>query len=124
MTELRIAHVVADIVADDGSETVVLTAAFDTNVGMNLAFAPGGLGVTLVPGGAATVAILYNPLLVDETNLETNVLPPLVATLLPQLAGSLAGFPLPDLLGLQLSGVEVSRNGNFLSLFANLTPAP
>jgi cysteine-rich repeat protein len=124
LTELRIAHVVADMVADDGSETIVLTAAFDTNVGMDLAFAPGGLGVTLVPGATPTVAILYNPLLVNETNLETNVLPPLVASLLPQLAGSLAGFPLPDFLGLQLSGVEVSRNGNFLSLFANLTPTP
>lgn len=124
LTELRISHVIADMVADDGSETVALTAAFDTNVGMNLAFAPGGLGVTLVPGGTVTVAVLYNPLGVDEANLETNVLPPLVDTLLPQLAGGLAGFPLPDFLGLQLSGVSVSTNGAFLSLFANLTPAP
>jgi len=44
--------------------------------------------------------------------------------LLPDLAGSLAGFPLPDFLGLRLDGVEVSRNGDFLSLFANLEPAP
>jgi cysteine-rich repeat protein len=124
LTELRIAQVLADVVTDDGSETVVLTAAFDANVGMDLDFAPGGLGVTLVPGGTPTVAIIYNPLLVDEANLETNVLPPLVDSLLPQLAGSLAGFPLPDFLGLQLSGVEVSKNGAFLSLFANLTPAP
>jgi cysteine-rich repeat protein len=124
LTELRISHLLADLVADDGSETVALTAAFDTNVGMNLAFAPGGLGVTLVPGGTVTVAVLYNPLAVDEANVENNVLPPLVDALLPQLAGSLAGFPLPDFLGLQLNGVEVTANGAFLSLFANLTPAP
>lgn len=124
LTELRISHVIADMVADDGSETVALTAAFDANVGMNLSFAPGGLGVMLVPGGAVTVAVLYNPLGVDEANLETNVLPPLVDTLLPELAGGLSGFPLPDFLGLQLSGVEVSHNGDFLSLFANLTSGP
>jgi hypothetical protein len=124
LTELRISHLIADLVTDDGSEIVALTAAFDTNVGMNLAFAPGGLGVTLVPGGTVTVAVLYNPLAVDEANVENNVLPPLVDSLLPQLAGSLAGFPLPDFLGLQLNGVEVTANGAFLSLFANLTPAP
>jgi len=124
LTELRISHVIADMVANDGSETVALTAAFDTNVGMNMAFAGGGLGVSLTSGGAVTVAVLYNPLNVNEANLETNVLPPLVDLLLPQLAGSLAGFPLPDFFGLQLGGVEVTANGDFLSLFANLTPAP
>jgi cysteine-rich repeat protein len=124
LTELRIAQVIADVVANDGSETVALTAAFDANLGMNMSFAPGGLGVSLVPGGTTTVAILYNPLGVDETNLETNVLPPLVDALLPQLAGSLSSFPLPSFFGLQLDGVQVSKNGDFLSLFANLTPAP
>ena len=42
----------ADLVADDGSETVALTAAVDTNVGMDLAFAPGGLGVSVSSNGS------------------------------------------------------------------------
>ena len=47
-------------------------------------------------------------------------LPPLIAVLLPDLASSLASFPLPDFLGLSLDGIEVSCNGDFLSLFADL----
>jgi len=52
------------------------------------------------------------------------VLPPLVSLLLPDLAGSLASFPLPGFFGLSLNGVEVSRTGQFLSLYANLVPTP
>ena len=47
-------------------------------------------------------------------------LPPLVGALLPSLAGSLASFPLPEFLGLGLSGVESSRTGQFMVLYANL----
>jgi hypothetical protein len=47
-----------------------------------------------------------------------------VSLLLPDLASSLATFPLPSFFGLSLSGVEVSRSGEFLSLFANLEASP
>ena len=126
LTELKIAQVIADIVLDDGSETILLTGAFDADIGMDLEFAPGGLGIVLSEplAGDITVAIIDNPLDVDEATLETTVLPPLVSTLLPSLASSLASFPLPEFLGLELGGVEVSKNGEFLSLFADLTPAP
>ncbi len=125
LTELKVAQVLANIVQNDGSETVVLSGAFDANIGMDLAFAPGGLGIVLSPplAGDITVAIIENPLGVDEVALETTVLPPLVTVLLPDLASSLASFPLPEFLGLELSGVEVSKNGEFLSLFADLSPA-
>ena len=43
---------------------------------------------------------------------------------LPSLADSLGSFPLPTFLGLQLLGVEVERQGQFLSLFLDLVPAP
>ena len=52
------------------------------------------------------------------------MLPGVIRPLIPQLAGALSGFPLPQFFGFSLQGVEVSRNGQFLSLFANLTPAP
>jgi hypothetical protein len=50
------------------------------------------------------------------------VLPGVILPLIPDLAGALSGFPLPQFFGLRLEGVEVSRNGQFLSLFANLEP--
>jgi hypothetical protein len=52
------------------------------------------------------------------------VLPSLIAPLIPDLAGALSGFPLPSFFGLNLQGAEVSRQGQFMSLFANLAPAP
>lgn len=126
LAELKVGQIIVSVVQADGPQAVALRAAVDADIGLDLSFAPGGLGIGLTPPDPSDirVAILYNPLGVNETNFENNVLPPLVALLLPDLAGSLAGFPLPDFLGLQLNGVEVSRNGDFMSLFANLRPAP
>jgi cysteine-rich repeat protein len=125
LTELRVANVLAFVTADDGSEEVALTAAFDAQLGMNAAFVPGALGIVLAPPapGAVQIAIIDNPLGVNETTLETNILPPLVSSLIPDLASSLSSFPLPDFLGLSLSGLEVGRVGQFVSLYTNLTPA-
>ena len=83
-------------------------------IGLDLAFAAGGARLRSLRRRRAddiTVAVLVNPLGVNETALETDVLPPLVGALLPSLAGSLASFPLPEFLGLGLSGVEIARSG-------------
>jgi cysteine-rich repeat protein len=126
LTELRIAHVAIDIV-EPGSGTVWLSGAFDARLGMNLAFLPdgSGLAITLAEPSAADVAmsVIYNPLGADEAQLES-VLPALIRTQIPALAGALSGFPLPQFFGLNLHGVEVSRIGQFMSMFANLAPAP
>jgi hypothetical protein len=92
---------------------------------MNLSFNGSGLGVgvTAPEENATLMTVLYNPLGADETQIET-VLPSVMRPLIPSLAGALSGFPLPQFFGLNLQGVEVSRNGAFLSLFANLTPGP
>jgi hypothetical protein len=126
LTELKIAHVAIDIV-EPGPGTVWLGGAFDARLGMDLAFLPdgSGLSITLAPPAAAdlTMSVIYNPLGVNETQLEA-VLPGLIRTQIPDLAGALAGFPLPQFFGLSLGGVEVSRSGQFISLYANLTPVP
>ena len=63
-----------------------------------------------------------NQLGTDEEVLG-DVVEQLFALLLPQLAGALEGFPLPDFLGLQLTSVDVDRAGDFISLYLDLTPA-
>ena len=56
--------------------------------------------------------------------LEQDILPGVIASFLPALASNLGEFPLPDFLGLNLQGVEVSRQGDFLSIFADLVATP
>ncbi len=125
LTELRVAQVLVEIVQP--GVAVWLGGALDARLGMTLDFlADGsGLGVVLSQPSAAdtTFVVLENPLGADATQLEA-VLSAVIRPMIPDLAGALAGFPLPDFFGLRLQGVEVSRSGQFLSLFANLAPAP
>lgn len=127
LTQLKIAQFFMKIV-EQATDKVLLAGAIDLPLGMNLAFAPdgSGLAISLTEPQATdlTIAIIENPLGANAVDIEENVLPSLVAPLVPSLAGALAGFPLPEFFGLQLQGVEVSRNGQFLSLFADLTPVP
>jgi hypothetical protein len=122
LTDLRIAHVAIEIV-EPGPETVWLGGAFDARLGMDLEFDGSGLAITLGEPSESdtTMTVIYNPLGVDEAQLES-VLPGVFTPLIPQLAGALSGFPLPEFFGLSLHGVEVSRTGQFLSLYANLAP--
>jgi hypothetical protein len=129
LAELRISHLAIDLVIDDPEvNTLVLGGFIDTVVGLDLAFddLTGSLVFNLAPpsAGDVTAVITTNTIGVNAGLLENFVLPGLVAELLPDLAGSLGEFPLPQFLGLNLEGVEISRNGEFMSLFADLTPAP
>lgn len=126
LTELKIAHVQIDIV-EVATSKIYMRGYLDGRLGLNLAFLPdgSGLAITVSTPAAAdlTVAIIGNPLAANEASVET-ILPAIIRPLVPGLAGALSGFPLPQFFGLQLQGVEVSRQGQFLSLFANLVVAP
>jgi hypothetical protein len=126
LAELRIAHVSVEIV-DPGPGTVWLGGAFDARMGLDLDFLPDGSGLAVsiaAPGESDTaMTVIYNPLGTNEAQLEV-ALPALIRPLFPQLASAISGFPLPQFFGMSLEGVEVSRSGQFMSLFANLTPAP
>ncbi|MCC6763215.1 MAG: DUF4215 domain-containing protein [Deltaproteobacteria bacterium] len=126
LATLKFAHLLVSIVQNDGSNLEVLRGAVDAKLGMNFAFAGGGLQFNLSTPATSdiTVAVLLNPLGVNEAALEQDVLPPLIATLVPSLAGGLGSFPLPEFFGLSLSGLEVTRSGEFLSLYVNLVPTP
>ncbi len=52
------------------------------------------------------------------------ILKSLLPNILPTLGDSLGSFPLPAFLGLNLQAVSVEQNGEFLSIFADLVPAP
>jgi hypothetical protein len=121
---LKISQILVSIVKNDASQQVVLRGAVDANIALDIAFASGALVFDLTPPAPSdiTVAVLTNVLGVNETSLEQDVLPPLVAQLLPSLASSLASFPLPSFLGLDLSGVEIARQGEFFSVYVNLVP--
>ncbi|MGE5181863.1 MAG: hypothetical protein ACM31C_07365 [Acidobacteriota bacterium] len=124
--ELRASQIMVEFVQDEGqpTEQVRLVLAVDADIGLNLAFQPGGIGFALSTPTAAdvTVSILKNPLGVGEAALQ-GFLPTVLAGFLPDLASALQSFPLPSFLGLSLSGVEVSRSGHYYSIFADLTSA-
>jgi len=126
LTELRLSQISVDIV-QPGSGTVWLSGAFDVRLGLDMDFLADGSGLAMtisVPEVADTaMTVIDNPLGTNEAELE-QVLPSVFRPLIPELAGALSGFPIPQFFGLRLQGVEVSKNGSFLALFANLTPTP
>ena len=125
LSDLRLAQVLIDVV-EPGSETLWLSGALDARLGMDLGFLPDGSGLAITIGEPAladlAVTIIHNPLGADEAQVEA-VLPAVIRPLIPDLAGALSGFPLPQFFDLTLGGVEVSRTGEFLSLFATLDAA-
>jgi hypothetical protein len=123
--ELRIGHILVDFVQDLGlpGEVSHLVLAVDVRLGLALAFQPDGIGFVLSEPEPSdlTVALLENPLGVSEASL-LGFLPSMLSSSLPLLTSALQSFPLPEFIGLGLSGVEISRNGQYYSIFADLTP--
>jgi hypothetical protein len=124
--ELRMAQVEVEFELDIGqpAETTLLALAVDTRLGLQLAFQPGGIGFVLTPPDASDVviALLSNPLGVQESAIQAFI-PGVMASFLPDIAGALESFPLPQFIGLSIAGIEVSRNGQYYSIFADLSPA-
>jgi len=125
LTQLEIAGLEIEVRTDEGTDALMLGGRVDTELGLDLAFDAGSLLFQLGDPTAelVDVTILENPLGTNAAALEDAVLPAVIATFLPDLASDLAAFPLPEFLGLNLDGVEVSRQGAFLSLYADLTPS-
>ncbi len=121
LTLLKIAQFDINIV-EPGPETVWMAGALDLPLGMDLAFDGMGLNITIAApeAGDVTIAILSNPLGVNESDVENEILPGLIGPLVPSLAGALSGFPLPQFFGLSIDGVEVSRTGQFITIYADL----
>jgi hypothetical protein len=122
--DLRIGHLLATLVVADTGATL-LSVVVDVEVGLDITFAAGHLAFTLgtLTTNDLALTILKNPLNANEAQL-ISVLLFLLPDLLPTLADSLGSFPIPSFFGLNLSPVEISKVGGYMSLYANLTPAP
>jgi|GEM_PF-2896065 len=122
--ELRMGQLLIELRdATPGVEQPLLVAAVDFAAGFELLVDPatGQLAPTVssLDPGDVTVAILDNLVQTDEATLQA-VLPLLLAQALPSLGASLGSFPIPTFLDLELDPVEVSKSGQFMSIFANL----
>ncbi|MDE0887340.1 MAG: hypothetical protein OSB70_17595 [Myxococcota bacterium] len=105
--------------------TVLLAGSIDVTVGVEASYGLEGLVFTVTPPSAEnlTVTLLENPLYVDPATLDT-LLPALVGLAVPVIADSLGSFSLPQFLGLELSAVDIARQGGYTVLFFDLSPVP
>jgi hypothetical protein len=125
--EIRIPQLIMEIHIDDGLHPgdtgLIIRGALDMTAGLGLSFVNGALTFSVSNVTGLTIAFLTNNVTANETQLTT-VLNFLLPTALPALGDGLGAFPLPEFFGLLLDGVEVSRNGQFYTLFTNLVPGP
>ena len=125
LATVRVPHLLLTLSPVADPSVVLLGGNVDVTLGLDTTFAAGELTFVLSApaAGDINVTLLENPLFVPEPTLDL-LLPALVGLAVPVLADSLGTFPLPAFLGLDLSLVDVDRNGEYTSLFFDLSPAP
>lgn len=124
LADMLIPHLNVEIrLASTGALLLDLVA--DAQVGLDLGFTAGNLTFTLgtLDPSNIDIQVVRNTTAIPNVVIQA-LLGLVIPDLFPDLASSLASFPLPSFLGLDLSLVEISRNGEFMSIFADLTPAP
>lgn len=125
--ELRIPQLEIEVHIDDGmhpgNSGLIIKGAIDARAGLDLAFDALTSSLTFTVGAVSDIqiAFLKNNVGANEANVIT-VLSFILPDLLPALGDGLGAFPLPQFFGLSLDGVEVTRTGQFYSLYANLQP--
>jgi len=125
---MRVGQLLVDIASDPGlpTEEVYLTVGVDFQAGLDFSF--DAVTASLVPSisniapGGVQVGVLSS--IFDDLDIFTVelILQEVLALALPTLGDSLGSFPFPTFFGLNLSTVEVSRQDEFISIFADLTP--
>jgi hypothetical protein len=130
LADLLIPHLLVDIVTDYNTpqETVWLRIALDARAGFDLVIelnTPSPTDDVIVPTFALplaeniTAVALENPLGTDEMQLS-QTLAIVFGPLVGGLGDSFGGIPLPSLLGLQVSGVGVTKQSQFMAVYLNL----
>jgi hypothetical protein len=126
IAELELDNLVFEVVPLDPPDILYMSASIGFSAGFELMFDPNGaIAPTLNPPapGDIRVALLDNPLGAVEAQVQTT-LSTLLPPLLPDVAGVLGAIPLPGFVGLDTNGIEIAREGEFMSVFLELTPAP
>ena len=125
--EIRIPQLILEIHIGDGRRPgkcgLIIRGALDMSAGLGLSFVSGSLTLSVSAVSKLTTAFLTNNITANEAQLTT-VLRLLLPTVLPSLGDGLGAVAPPELFGLQVDGVAVSRNREFYTLFANLLPGP
>ncbi|RIL05602.1 MAG: hypothetical protein DCC71_09765 [Proteobacteria bacterium] len=127
IAEIRIPQLELEVHINDGAHPgntgLVMRGALDMRAGLGLTFdnLTSQLAFSVSSVTDLNIAFLQNNVSANEAQVAT-VLNFLLPDVLPALGDGLGAFPLPEFFGLSLQGVEVSRNGQFLTLFANLAP--
>ncbi len=105
--------------------TVYNRIAIDVTTGLDFTVDPDTnelvIAMTTPSARDVTAFILENRVGADE-EIVGNILGPLLGTMLPDLAGDLESFPLPNFLGLRMEVIETARDSGFLSIYARLSP--
>jgi len=127
--ELRVGGLEVKLVGAGGELDgfVYLGGQVDFRGGLDLAFdnVTGELvfSITSVDAQDITIGLTENAIGTDVTSVSAT-LQQLLPLVLPDLADALGSFPLPQFLGLDIQAVAVENNGEFVSIFADLVPAP
>jgi hypothetical protein len=125
--ELRIPQLELEVHIDDGAHPgnsgLIIKGAIDARAGLDLAFDSLTSQLTFTVGSVSdlNIAFLKNNVGANETGVAA-VLNFILPDLLPALGDGLGAFPLPEFFDLALQGVQVTRTGQFYSLYANLVP--
>lgn len=128
LAEILIGQLLVDFVRDvGGQEMIDLRLAADAKLGFDLSFDAGSGALIAALGEPAvqdiTLVIIGNRINASQNQVQ-NFLPQIFAPLLPDLGSALGAIPIPSLLGLELSFVEVSKNGQFMSVFFDVSTTP
>ncbi|MCP4003433.1 MAG: hypothetical protein GY725_04480 [bacterium] len=126
IAELALDNLIFEVVPLAPPDVLYMSASVSFSSGLEFIFDPNGALVpTLNPpaSGDIRIALLDNPLGASEAQVQTT-LSTLLPPLLPEVAGVLAAIPLVDFVGLNSSGVEIAREGSFMSVYLELSPGP
>ncbi len=120
LATLTIPHLLLSFVTESDNK-VVLQLVLDGTLGFDASFENGALNILMAEPGQDDLkfTVIDNPLGANEAQI-LGFLPSVAKFLVPTLASALGSFPLPDFLGLQLDLVDLTRNGEYMSLFFNL----
>ncbi len=125
LAEMKISSLVVEAELSNVGEPF-LALETDLDAGVDLAFTAAGLQFALATPGAndITMVVVTNTFGTDESFIVA-IFQQLFPLLAPELENAIEAFPIPSLLGLDLSPVEVARlPGGFIGLFADLVQTP